>query len=109
MFSLHSIRMARRLLSNFLYAGLDKLWRGISNLLAAACSLALEAHRLQIADILRRVAGALYSVSQLVRCLRLFPEPHHSHDANLLARVAEFRPSAGSIAAPIAHGWSDLR
>jgi hypothetical protein len=36
---------------------------------------------------LRRLAGVLYVVSQLVRCLRLCTEPHYSHDPNRPATV----------------------
>src|ERR1035441_8412405 len=44
-------------------------------------------HKPQRADILHRLAGVLYVVSQLVRCLRLCTEPHYSHDPNRPATV----------------------
>jgi hypothetical protein len=38
---------------------------------------------------LRRLAGVLYVVSQLVRCLRLCPDPHYSHGETLVPSHAD--------------------
>jgi hypothetical protein len=49
-------------------------------------------HRRQTAEILRCLAGVLYGVSHLLRCSRLCPASHYSHDSNRPTPVGGCNP-----------------